>query len=251
MTLFTFLIITTATLFTATLSGVLGMAGGMILMGVLSFLFPVATAMIVHGSIQAVSNLSRAWLFREHINWRGIFYYSLGLLVANALFSFLYFIPSKAFVFITLGLLPMVTFILPKNYKLDFEKVSHQVGCGLIVTATHLCAGVAGPLLDSFFTHTQMSKNQIMGTKACTQVFGHLSKLAYYGLLVSQGDFLLQPAWLLTLALLLILAIAGANLGKVLNQRLGEIQFKSISKVLILVLGGLYLTRGVLLLLAS
>ena len=50
-----------ATVFaTAVLSGVLGMAGGMILMAILVSTLSVAGAMIVHGVVQAVSKLSAA-----------------------------------------------------------------------------------------------------------------------------------------------------------------------------------------------
>ena len=52
----TALIILLATIATAMLSAVFGMAGGLILMGVLAALLPVASAMVVHGAVQSVSN---------------------------------------------------------------------------------------------------------------------------------------------------------------------------------------------------
>lgn len=58
------------TLATAFLSGLIGMAGGIILMGVLLLLLPVAQAMVLHGFVQLVSNGWRAWLWRKYIHWR-------------------------------------------------------------------------------------------------------------------------------------------------------------------------------------
>ena len=55
---------------TSMLSGVLGMAGGIILMALLVALKPVAAAMIIHGVVQATSNGSRAFLLRRHIALR-------------------------------------------------------------------------------------------------------------------------------------------------------------------------------------
>src|SRR5690606_15582298 len=51
---------------TSLLSGIFGMAGGLILLWVLLFLFPVGPAIAIHGVIQAVANGSRAWFSRAY-----------------------------------------------------------------------------------------------------------------------------------------------------------------------------------------
>ena len=45
---------------TAFLSGIFGMAGGLILIGVLLFIFPLPTAMVLHAVTQMASNGWRA-----------------------------------------------------------------------------------------------------------------------------------------------------------------------------------------------
>jgi len=60
------------------ISGIFGMAGGMILMGILLLFVPVAQAMMLHGAAQLASNGWRAWLWRAHIRWRGVGFYLLG-----------------------------------------------------------------------------------------------------------------------------------------------------------------------------
>ena len=57
-------------LLTSILSGVIGMAGGMILMAILVSVVSVAAAMMIHGAVQAAANGSRAWFLRSHIQWR-------------------------------------------------------------------------------------------------------------------------------------------------------------------------------------
>ena len=56
-----------ATLATSIISGVLSMAGGMILMGVFGFFLSEPAAMVLHGIAQTFSNGSRVWLYRRHI----------------------------------------------------------------------------------------------------------------------------------------------------------------------------------------
>lgn len=65
-----YLLLLLATLATSLISGVLSMAGGMILMGVFSLLLSVPAAMVLHGIAQSFSNGSRVWLYRRHIKWR-------------------------------------------------------------------------------------------------------------------------------------------------------------------------------------
>ncbi len=55
---------------TSVLSGLVGMAGGAVLMAVLITILPVSSAMILHGATQAMANGSRTLLLREHLIWR-------------------------------------------------------------------------------------------------------------------------------------------------------------------------------------
>ena len=57
---------------TAFLSGLFGMAGGLILIGVLLALMPLPTAMVLHAITQMASNGWRAFLWRAHIRWRPV-----------------------------------------------------------------------------------------------------------------------------------------------------------------------------------
>ena len=65
MTPFVFAIIGVTIIFSSFLSGVFGMAGGMVLLGVLLVYFDVATAMIFFSIIQFVANGWRAVQWRQ------------------------------------------------------------------------------------------------------------------------------------------------------------------------------------------
>jgi uncharacterized protein len=70
---------------TSTLSGVFGMAGGLVLLAILLAMLPVATAIAVQGAIQIVANGSRAWFSRAHIDWRVLGVICSGLAAAAVL----------------------------------------------------------------------------------------------------------------------------------------------------------------------
>jgi len=64
------------------LSGVFGMAGGMVLLGVLLVYFDVATAMILFSIIQFFANAWRAMQWWSFVRWRIFWFYVLGAFVA-------------------------------------------------------------------------------------------------------------------------------------------------------------------------
>ena len=67
---------------TAFLSGLFGMAGGLILIGVLLTILPLPSAMVLHAITQMASNGWRAFLWRAHIRWRPVFVYLIGCALA-------------------------------------------------------------------------------------------------------------------------------------------------------------------------
>ncbi len=67
---------------TGFLSGVFGMAGGMILVGVLLALMPLPTAMALHAITQIASNVWRGLLWWRYVRWTAAWPYVAGSLVA-------------------------------------------------------------------------------------------------------------------------------------------------------------------------
>src|SRR2546430_7620783 len=72
--------------FTSFLSGVFGMAGGMILLGVLLNYFDVATAMILFSIIQLFANGWRVVQWRSYVLWPIFGWYLAGAAISYAVF---------------------------------------------------------------------------------------------------------------------------------------------------------------------
>ena len=119
MTLPILTLVALSTLVTAFISGILGMAGGMILMGVLIAVLPLPTAMMLHGITQLASNGWRAGMLRGSIDWRVFRGYALGSLAAIALFAAIQIVASKPVALLMLGLMPFVGFALPDKLHLN------------------------------------------------------------------------------------------------------------------------------------
>lgn len=233
------------TLATAFLSGLIGMAGGIILMGVLLLLLPVAQAMVLHGFIQLVSNGWRAWLWRKYIHWRIVRHSFVGAVGALTLMVFLNFIPEKALVYFVLGALPFIQYVMPQSLKLDITKGFQPIICGFVVTLTQLISGVSGAMLDQFYAYSPLDRREQVATKATCQSIGHVTKLIYFGGIVSSiGELSHLPIFLFPM--LIIAAMAGNSLAAKPLERLTNADFRLWSQRVLLVLGLYYLVMAYL-----
>ena len=239
-----FLIVTA--FLTATLSGIFGMAGGLVLMGALAFVLPVSVAFVTHGILQLVANGWRAVLHRQHLQWRILGYYALASLIAAMAVAAVAFAPSKPLLFLMLGLVPMLVWMPKQWVQLDAVKPSHALASGFLVTGLNLTAGVAGPLLDIFFVRTALTRHEIVATKAATQVFSHLAKIIVYGApLFAAGTQAMPPLWLFAIAI--PYSMLGTVAGGWVLDRMSDINFKRWTAWIVTAIGIVYLIKAFLL----
>ena len=231
---------------TSFISGILGMAGGMILMGVLLALMPVPAAMMLHGVSQLASNGWRAMLWREAVVWRVFRGYALGALVSMALFILFAFVVSKPVALIVMGLTPFVALALPEQLHLNVERKGHPFACGIVCSALALTAGVSGPILDIFFVRSKMGRHAVVATKAMTQSFSHILKITYFGGIVATGRGTVDP-WIG--AMMVALAFTGTSLAAPVLKRMNDKSFRQWTRWTVMTLGVFYLASGVLMLL--
>jgi uncharacterized membrane protein YfcA len=228
---------------TATLSGVFGMAGGLVLMGALAVVLPVSAAFVTHGLLQMVANGWRAILHRKHVRWDIVGWYALASLIAGVAVSLLSFVPSKPLLYLCLGLVPFLTWLPQRWINLDAAKPLQAFISGLSVTGLNLTAGVAGPLLDIFFVRTALTRHAIVATKAATQVFAHLAKIVVYGApLLGAGGKGLPPLWVFALAI--PLSMAGTAVGGGILDRLSDVNFKRWTRWIVTGIGLTYLIQA-------
>lgn len=228
---------------TATLSGVFGMAGGLVLMGALAVVLPVQAAFVAHGVLQLVANGWRSVLHRKYVRWDIVGWYALASLLAGVVVAFLSFTPSKPLLFLLLGLVPGLTWLPQRWIRLDAAQPPQAFLSGLSVTGLNLTAGVAGPLLDIFFVRTELSRHAIVATKATTQVFAHSAKIVVYGAPLAMGGGGMPPWWMFALAIPLSMAGTAVG-GRILNQ-MTDVNFRRWTRWIVTSVGAVYLVQAI------
>ncbi len=227
---------------TATVSGVLGMAGGLLLMGALLLVLPAATAFVAHGLLQLVSNGWRVVLHRRHVSWEVIAWYALGSVTAAAVLAAVRYAPSTPLTYLFLGLVPLLVWLPKGVLRLDASRPAHAVAAGLAVTSVNLVAGVAGPLLDVFFVRTRLGRHAVVATKAATQVLSHTAKVVLYGGPLLAGDAGELPALVLLLAV--PLSMLGTVVGGRLLDRMSDAGFRTATRWVVSAIGVTYLVQA-------
>lgn len=238
-------ILAVSALVTSFISGILGMAGGLILMGVLLAVMSVPAAMMLHGVTQLASNGWRAFLWRAHVDWRVFRGYLWGSLAMLALFAAFQFVVSKPVALIVMGLTPFLALLLPERLHLNVERRGHASLCGVVCTILSLTAGVSGPILDVFFVRSGMTRHAVVATKAVTQSLSHLLKIAYFGGIVTVGRGEVEP-WLG--AMMVALAFVGTTLSTRVLEKMNDASFRLWTRRIVMTIGVFYLASGLLLL---
>jgi uncharacterized protein len=238
-------LLVSASLVTAFISGIFGMAGGMMLIGILALILPVQAAFVTHGVLQLVANGWRAVLHRKHIDAAIFSRFALATLAAGLMVSVVAYIPSKLVIFLLLGLMPILLWLPDGWFTPDAEKPSHAMSTGFAAATLNLTAGVSGPLIDTVFVRTGLNRHEIVATKAAIQSLNHISKVAVYGIpLLETAHTGLPPLWLFALAI--PASMLGTTAGGWVLDRMSDVNFKRWTAWIVTGIGAVYLAKAAL-----
>lgn len=237
------LLIVSAAFLTSILSGIFGMAGGLIFMGLLTWVLPVSVALALHGLIQFMSNFWRVALYHRHVRWPVLLWFGIGAVAAMATFTWVIFTPSKFYVFLGLGLMPILVWIPERWVRLDASCRPHALVGGFISTGISLVSGVSGPVTDLLFIRTQLNRHEVVATKAAMQAMGHASKILVY------GAVLLSPAVRADISLAfsaaaILASMAGIMVGGVILNRISDAYFQAARRWIVTIIGLTFLFQA-------
>jgi uncharacterized protein len=228
--------------FSSFLSAVFGMAGGMILLGVLLNYFDVAAGMILFSIIQFFVNGSRVVRWRDYVRWPIFYWYVAGAVIAFAVMWVIAFVPDKAQVYLLLGLMPFAIEALPASMRPNIEWRGVPFISGILTTIIQILAGVGGLMLDIFFQKSMLDRKTTNATKAVAQTFSHVVRWAYFGTLAGMGHLQL---WIIVPAV--ALGIGGSWFAPFVIERMTDHGFRQWTRALIMTISVVYLIRAAML----
>lgn len=117
-------ILTLASLITATISGIIGMGGGILLLAIMFCFLPFDQAIPLHAAVQFVTHITRILAFFRHVDWKTVRRYLLGALPGCALAGLILWSlgePGRAepWLKIAIGLYILAATFLPHTQSLN------------------------------------------------------------------------------------------------------------------------------------
>ncbi len=229
----TFIFLSIAAFFTAVLSGVVGMAGGVTLLSIMTFFLPWNVIIPVHGLVQLASNSSRTLFLRQHARGKIIlpFFFGvpLGTVVAVLLIREL---DSKTLPLLLISLLIFYSLFRPRRLPALHIPDRAFFFLGMVSGFMGILVGATGPLLAPFFLRPDLKKEEIIATKASCQLFIHLLKIPSFLFL---GFNYLEHA--LLILVMTLATVIGARVGVHVLNRASEKVFIALYKIALLAAG--------------
>ncbi len=215
------------TLCTSTLTGVFGMGGGLLLLGIMPLFLPIAAVIPVHGVTQLASNASRAYFSWSAIRWQTMPMYMFGGLLGTLCFALI----LQA---ISLDYLPLFIggYILLSQWSNVFNRIVARFESfallGFFQVGLSLLSGTIGPVHMVLLKKRYTNPHEIVATAAAMMSIKHGLKIIAFMLIGVQFWQFID-----VIIIMIVAAIIGSYIGTRLRGKLDKRYFDPILKALL------------------
>jgi len=237
-----------AALLTSILSAVAGLGGGMILLLIIAQFVAPTVAIPIQGSIQVVSNGSRALLLRNKVSWATVGWASILLLPASLLGVKVATALPEDTIRICLAVFVLILAWRPQWLKFGGARSSTPaesrgllVGVGAMSGFLNSTVGASGPMTSPFYKAVTASHVAFVATAATTQVLAHVSKLIAF---TAEGWSIGDHQGMIAAGIAGV--VAGSFIGTRLLGRIPELALDQLFKLVLTVLAARILFKAIL-----
>lgn len=233
------IILALAAFVTATISGTIGMGGGILLLATMFCFLPHGQAIPIHAAVQLVSNGTRMLALWKHVDWPIVLCFAIGAVpggVAGAaiLWSLGAAEQSEPYLKTLIGAYVLTTTFIPMpkgtkrlGHRRDFTLL------GLVAGTAAVTVGAVGPLIAPMFARRDFVKEHLVSTKAACQMLLHVVKIPTFAVL---GTIEFRQFSVLIIVMT-ALTIPGTLLGKRLLARVSPETFILLFRIALTVAG--------------
>ena len=221
------LIIIVAGSFLASVANAAFSAGGaLIILAITSTVLPIQAIVPIHSTLLIGSTATRVLFFWEHIEWKIAGPFLVGSLFGAAIGARVYVELPEAIIAAAISLLMLVALWLPGiSWR---PRVRHPWAIVGFIHTLISTMFAYGALLHSVILHTDLKRQQVVGTMAGALTGMGGFKIAGYVMV----GFDYTP-YLVTIAAAIAVSFVGTAVGKQLGNRMSEDKFRFIYRVLI------------------
>tara|TARA_R110002020_G_scaffold276136_6_gene491492 strand:- start:2268 stop:2987 length:720 start_codon:yes stop_codon:yes gene_type:complete len=232
-------VLITASFFASALTVSVGIGGGVALLALMGYLFPVAVIIPVHGVVQLGSNVGRAAILRDHVAWSCLVAFLIGAIPGAWMGSVAVGALAEPVLRAALGgFILLITWMrLP---RLAAIRLPGFVLTGAITTFLTMLFGATGPFNAVVLSKTFPDRLRFQATTAAVMSLQHLVKTIAFAL----AGFAFAP-WLVLIAAMIVTGLAGTWAGANILRKLPESRFQLLFKLCLTILALDLVRRGV------
>lgn len=221
------LILALVTFLTSTITGIVGIGGGMVLIAILPSFLPLNALIPVHGLTQISSNLSRAVFGYKDIQYEVIPKFLLGSFIGIGIFASIISFISLDYVPLFIGIYILLS-LWSEKFNEKIKRYENYFLAGFFQTGLSMVVGATGPLTMALLLKDYKNKDKAVATSAALMSIAHILKVfvfMYFGFVFFD--------YIGIIIAMIIGAIAGSWLGTKLRDKINGKKFTMILKVLL------------------
>jgi uncharacterized membrane protein YfcA len=221
-------------MFAACLSAVVSFGGGTLLLPIMFLILDFALVIPVFGVIQISSAISRAWFFRQFIDWSIFPIFIVGFIPAAVLGSFIwsYTVFNEEFQPYMMILIAVYLFLFLKFPKFNAPKGSRTkllLSMGAAAGLATLTIGVIGVIIAPFIDSLGLKKERAVAAIGALAFFTNLIKLPLLFIISEQ----LNGSIVMVMAGMVGATILGTYFGRHFHGRVSEVLFIKIFRTVL------------------
>ena len=200
--------------------------GAMIVLAVTTTVLPVSAVVPIHSTLLIGSTVSRAIVFRDHIDWRITTSFLVGSVIAVVVAVPIYASLSDETIALAIAIVMLVAIWLPGiSWR---PKLRHPWALVGFLHSFISTLFAYGAVLHAVILHTDLRRRQIVATMAASLTGMAIFKIAGY----AANGFDYTP-YLVAIALSVGAAFAGTWAGKLVIDRISEKLFRAVFRLLV------------------
>ena len=221
------LILALVTFLTSTITAVVGIGGGMMLIAIMPLFLPLNALIPVHGLTQISSNLSRAVFGYSDVQYEVIPKFLIGSFLGIGIFAGILNLISLEYVPLFIGAYILLS-LWSAKFNEKIKKYENYFLAGFFQTGLSMVVGATGPLTMTLLLKDYKDKDKVVATSAALMSITHILKVfvfTYFGFVFFD--------YIEIIFAMIIGSIAGSWLGTKLRDKIDAKKFTIILKVLL------------------
>lgn len=216
--------------FTSTITGIIGLGGGMMLIAILPSFLPLNAIIPVHGLTQLSSNFSRAVFGYKYIQYEVIPKFLIGSFLGIGIFASVLSFISLKYVPLFIGAYILLS-LWSQKFNEKIKKYESYFLAGFFQTGLSIVVGATGPLTMTLLLKDYEDKDKVVVTSAALMSITHILKVfvfMYFGFIFFDYIGLIVA--------MIVGSIIGSYVGTKLRDKINGKKFTMILKILLSIL---------------